>query len=399
MLLLTLLPGIFLASFASSLAQGTLTPPGAPGPTMKTLSQLEPRVPISSAPYIITQPGSYYLTTNVTVNGANGITITTNGVTLDLGGFTISSTATGGGGYGIYINTDLRNITIANGFIQGGVTNNGSGVYSGNGFYYGIYCPLNRPVNTLLSHLSISGCLFYGIYLDFGDSTVVEACTVRTVGAYGIVASTIKQSSAMDCGGSAIYGDQVSDCRGQCTSGSSGVTGLVVQNCYGYSSSGTGLAAYSCAINCEGYSLNGAGLYAFTAENCFGYSTSSTAITGYTALNCFGNSAGSGAGINDTLAQNCYGMSGSGTAVNANVAQNCYGTCNSGYGIYAFNTAENCTGYNNGSGYGIYTGYIANGCFGYCNSGTGISAYIANICHGASSSGTALSATHNVNSF
>ena len=47
-------------------AQGSLTSPGAPAPTMKTLAQIEPRTPISSAPFTISVPGSYYLTTNLT---------------------------------------------------------------------------------------------------------------------------------------------------------------------------------------------------------------------------------------------------------------------------------------------------------------------------------------------
>ena len=50
----------------------------------------------------ISQPGSYYLTHNLTVSSAAmRIDITTNGVTLDLNGFTISSTAASATGYGI----------------------------------------------------------------------------------------------------------------------------------------------------------------------------------------------------------------------------------------------------------------------------------------------------------
>src|SRR5262245_25481316 len=76
---------------STAFAQGALTPPGAPAPTMKTLAQIEPRTPISSAPFTISSPGSYYLTTNVTVSTGDAITITVNNVTLDLNGFTIAS--------------------------------------------------------------------------------------------------------------------------------------------------------------------------------------------------------------------------------------------------------------------------------------------------------------------
>src|SRR3974390_2750650 len=86
-------------------AQGSLTPPGAPAPTMKSLDQIEARTPISSAPITIINPGSYYLTTNLTVATGNAISIATNDVTLDLSGWTISSTAASATGYGIFLNS------------------------------------------------------------------------------------------------------------------------------------------------------------------------------------------------------------------------------------------------------------------------------------------------------
>ena len=351
-----------LLSALNAFGQGALTPPGAPGPTMVTLSQIQPRTPISSVPFTISQPGSYYLTTNVTVSTGNAITISTNGVTLDLNGFTISSTAASATGYGILINSGLRNLTIGNGFIQGGVTNNGSGVYNGSGFSYGIAYSGSVPVNVLVSRISVSGCYNYGIYLYNGDSTVVEFCTVRTVGSFGIFASTIKQSSAVDCGASAIYGDQVSDCRGQCSNVGYGVFGYLTQNCAGYSNSGTGLYAYT------------------TAVNCYGYSYSYTGLDAVNALNSDGNSV-NGSGLEAINAQNCYGYcSGSG----------------SGYGIYA-DDAQNCFGSSGGSGDGIYVIYIASNCFGYCASGTGVNAFIANVCHGVGV--TPLSTSHNIYSY
>jgi parallel beta-helix repeat protein len=99
-------------------AQGSLTPPGAPAPTMKSLSQVEPRTAITSAPYTISSPGSYYLTTNVTgVSGTNGITIASGNVTLDLRGFTLSGVP--GSLKGIYVTGAYSNLTVENGTVVG----------------------------------------------------------------------------------------------------------------------------------------------------------------------------------------------------------------------------------------------------------------------------------------
>ena len=90
---LLLLPAAAIAG--AVLAQGPITPPGAPAPAMKTLDQIEPRTPISSLPFTISQSGSYYLTRNLQFTAATGpaILINANYVTLDLMGFTLSSTA------------------------------------------------------------------------------------------------------------------------------------------------------------------------------------------------------------------------------------------------------------------------------------------------------------------
>src|SRR5678815_4185257 len=84
---------------SSVLSQGLLTPPGTPAPTMKTLDQVEPRVAINATNtpgdtdslFKITQPGSYYLTGNITgVAGKHGIAIAASGVTVDLNGFDVA---------------------------------------------------------------------------------------------------------------------------------------------------------------------------------------------------------------------------------------------------------------------------------------------------------------------
>ena len=314
------------SQLSTALAQGSLTPPGTPAPAMKTLAQIEPRTPISSAPYTITNGGSYYLTTNLTTTVSNAITIATSGVTLDLNGFTISSTvaSASAGGSAILLNGALSDLTIFNGHIRGGVTNNGSGVYSGSGFQHGINYSATLPVNTRVAGVSVTGCSGNGIYLGYDDSTVVDSCVVRTVGSFGICASTIKSSMAVDCGFYAIVGTEVTDSRGQCTGNATGITATTALNCYGAS--------------------NGDGLDAGTALNCYGTSTSS------------------------------YGIS-------TRTAQNCYGTSSSvGTGLYASDIAQNCYGYNGGSGIGLATFGVAIGCSGYSSSGTGLYAYIANSC-------------------
>ena len=162
-----------LFTIQSGFAQGALTPPGAPAPTMKSLDQIEARTPISSAPYTISSSGSYYLTTNLTVSSGNAITIATNNVTLNLNGFTIASTTPSAAGTCILLAGGNANIAILNGFITGGVTNNGS-VYGGSGFGYGIFYSGNNPSNVRVSHISVSGCLNDGISLYNISSTIVR---------------------------------------------------------------------------------------------------------------------------------------------------------------------------------------------------------------------------------
>lgn len=118
-----LLTGFILAlssAFPVSWAQGPLTPPsGSPEPVMRTLDEVEPRIPIDSVPILIDQPGSYYFTGNLDAGTNTAVEITVPDVSLDLMGFTLSGT----GEDGIIVNGPaggtLPSGTIHNGRIRG----------------------------------------------------------------------------------------------------------------------------------------------------------------------------------------------------------------------------------------------------------------------------------------
>jgi len=296
---------LLIAALTTLFAQGPLTPPGAPAPTMKTLDQIEARTPISSATSI-TQPGSYYLTANINVTSGTAITIIASNVTLDLNGFKISSTAFTGSGSAILLQS-VHNAAIFNGQIEAREVWN-------NAFVNGVGWSNSTPINVRVTDVAVFGCGMAGVDLGDNFSTVVERCTVDLVGGQGIRAGAVKSSTATRCGAEAIVARMASDCYGQSTT-KYGVYASIAQNCYGTTGStyylDAGVYADFTAQGCYGEGAGSAmGMFARIAQNCYGVSSSGDGVYAvFTAHNCYGSSGLSGNGLVAAEAVGCFGTS------------------------------------------------------------------------------------------
>jgi hypothetical protein len=208
-------------------AQGVLTPPGAPAPTMKTLDQLEPRTPISSVPFTIAAAGSYYLTGNLTGGAGGGITIGASGVTLDLMGFEL----VGGTGDGIVVSAGRANTVILNGTVRN---------WSGNGVNaFGAHSRLERlralsnqgsglrvGADSIMADCTAQSNTLNG--LEAGTSCTLRDCTASgNLGTYGIragAASALNNCAAYnnetEYGISAGDGSTLTNCTAQSNNGS-----------------------------------------------------------------------------------------------------------------------------------------------------------------------------------
>lgn len=196
---------------------------------MRTLAQIEPRTPVSPGgptPVVLAQPGSYYLTGNLSVSAGDAIVIAVSGVTLDLNGFMIASSDANLSGTAIYLADAITDVSVTNGNIRGTTTYVG-GAFSGGGFRGGISyagLPGTSPRNVRVEGVAISG-VAVGIDLDpASPSNFVRGCVINVASGTGIRAGTVADCSAATIGGAPITAFAASNCAGVSVNGGPGVT-------------------------------------------------------------------------------------------------------------------------------------------------------------------------------
>jgi hypothetical protein len=364
---------------SSSFGQGSLTPPGTPAPTMKSLDQIastgiainSTNTPSTSSndDFTISSPGSYYLTGNLALTTANGIEVTVAGVTIDLNGFQISGS---GSNTGVTIDSAANGCVVRNGSISG-FTNGVIGSFS------------PRPHGGSFRQLNVSAC---GFGLFAGDGWQIDGCHAHDNTQESILAgagstltnctATSNQGTAFDCGNNVT----MNNCAAYNNNGSFGIitgSGSTLTNCAAYSNIGIGIYAGpgSTLANCiassntAGGGNPGDGIYAVsgsTLTNCTASSNTNSAIfsgDGCTITNCTGQ--GSGVGIRTGSDSKINGCTASGNGDGIDYTSNCLITGNnssenSANGFHSFGSLNRIDG--NTAMRNSGTGFLANGAIG-----------------------------------
>ena len=239
---------------------GPINPPVGPvASTFKTLSEVEPRIAINATNtpgdatslFKITQPGSYYLTGNITgVVGKHGIAIAAggSGVTLDLMGFDLVGVAGSLDGVSVTV-VGLTNIAVVNGSVRN---------WGDEGVDLASVGPTN---NCRVEGVLASGNTGSGI--SAGNASTVTNCSAYLNTGNGI---------------SAVSGCTISNCSAYNNTGN-GITtgsGCTVSNCSANQNTGTGIIVSS-------------GSSSSTVSNCSAFQNAASGIsvsTGGTAADC-----------------------------------------------------------------------------------------------------------------
>ena len=247
----------------TSVYAGDLEPsaPPAAGGTMKTLDEVEPRIPIHAddLPMTITESGSYYFTESIEYAAGNTpITIEANDVTVDLMGYTLKGPDSGYS-YGIKL-SECSNVEVRNGTVRD--------------FYRGITTYSTGSDHRIINIRAVSNTV-YGIYLATAGC-MVKDCTASgngNIGIYTGIGCTVKSNTAYDNGNSGIYVDdgctvQNNTAYGNDNYGIHTGSGCTVKSNTAYDNTSLGISTGSgCTVNSNtAYDNTGFGIY--TSSGC-----------------------------------------------------------------------------------------------------------------------------------
>jgi hypothetical protein len=302
------LAALAILATGAALYAGPLNPPAGPVTnTGKALAEVEPRTAInaintpgdndaSPSLFKISQPGSYYLTGNITgVAGRHGIEIAASGVTLDLNGFEILGDPAGGVFDGVSLTgVNLQNISVVNGSVRS---------WGDDGVdLSGINSRMTRVDRIITTDNTDRG-------IEVGDvASRITNCITAGNGGDGVNAgdgTTIADCLAYDNGGrgfDAEFGVTFVNnvARDNVGDGFNASSGCSFASCVAYSNTGNGFSAsFGCSFsNCTAYlnDLNGFALSSQCSfQNCTAYAHDLNGFVtgdGCTITNCAARSNG-----------------------------------------------------------------------------------------------------------
>ncbi|MFT3685166.1 MAG: right-handed parallel beta-helix repeat-containing protein [Phycisphaerales bacterium] len=383
-----------IAALAAMSKAGPLNPPaGAVASTGKTLTGVEPRIDLNASvgssgvttngtwEFIISQPGSYYLSASIATAKSGAILINAADVTLDLNGFRVTR-ASSSGGTGISIGAGCDGAAVFNGSISG---------FSTSGIGYDASTP---PRGCVVRAVRVRNC---GNGIDVAEAAIVESCTAVNCGigiitrkGSAIARCTVENATSAAIGGdiactlvacsvigggsgvssgaaiSTSYACVLESCTVSGFNGGSGITtgrGSVLSNCsviQNIVTFGINIGECSTATNCVASANTALGVPTFaggiiTASNCVLERCTASQNTGTLTSN--GIYCDTGCTVVGCTAN---GNGGQGIQVAAGNVSDCTASGNHYDGLHGTDRSSftNCVARGNGSS-GVYANYVA----------------------------------------